>query len=200
MKCAEIEVLICDYLDGALAPAEREVVDRHLQSCAGCAELARDAAAAMRFMERAAAVEPPPELMTRLIFNAPWRQAAGGRSAAGARAWWGRLLQPVLQPRFVMGMALTILSFSMLGRFLAPGAGIQQADLDPARIWIALDNRAHRLWDRAVKSYESIRFVYQVQSRLREWEEQRQSETAAEAEPAPDPRRLPVGGSNSGKN
>jgi hypothetical protein len=199
MRCAEIEVLLCDYLDGALAPAERELVDGHLQSCAGCAELARDAAAAMGFMERTPAVEPPPELITRLLFNAPWRHAAQPRSA-GVRAWWSRLLHPVLQPRFVMGMALTILSFSMLGRFATPGRPIQQADLDPARIWLALDNRVHRLWDRAVKSYESIRFVYQVQSRLREWEEQRQSEAPAEAEPAPDPRRLPVGGAKNGKN
>jgi anti-sigma factor RsiW len=200
MRCAEVEVLLCDYLDGTLAPAERELVEQHLRGCAACAELARDAAAAVRFMERTAEVEPPPELMTRLLFQAPWRQSAAPPSA-GVRAWWSRLLQPVLQPRFVMGMALTILSFSMLGRFVMPNGHIQQADLDPARIWLALDNRAHRLWDRAVKSYESIRFVYQVQSRLREWEEQRQTEQPAEpAEPAADPRRLPVGEGKKGKN
>ena len=199
MRCAEVEVILCDYLDGTLAPPERELVEQHLQGCPGCAELARDAAAAVGFMERAAGVEPPPELMTRLLFHAPWRQTAAPRGA-GVRTWWSRLLQPVLQPRFVMGMALTILSFSMLGRFVSPGMQIKQADLDPARIWLALDNRVHRVWDRAVKSYESIRFVYQVQSRLREWEEQRQTEQPAEpADPAADPRRLPVGESKNGK-
>jgi anti-sigma factor RsiW len=30
MNCAELEVLICDYVDGALAPAERALVERHL--------------------------------------------------------------------------------------------------------------------------------------------------------------------------
>ncbi|WP_395621662.1 hypothetical protein, partial [Dokdonella sp.] len=40
---------------------------------------------------------------------------------SGARNWISRLLEPVLQPKFAMGMAMTILSFSMLGRF----AGIE---------------------------------------------------------------------------
>ena len=164
-----------------------------MRSCAACAELARDAGAATAFMERAADVEAPPELMTRLLFNAPWNEAAKVRRS-GIGAWWARLLQPVLQPRFVMGMALTILSFSMLGRFVMPNRQILQTDLDPVQIWVALDNRVHRLWDRAVKSYESIRFVYQVQSRLREWEDQRQADQQAESGESPreDPRRLPV--------
>jgi hypothetical protein len=199
MRCAEFEVLLCDYLDGSLAPAEREAVEAHMSTCAACSELAKDAAAATRFMERAADVEPPPELVTRLLFNAPWKQAAKTQRS-GIGSWWSRLLQPVLQPRFVMGMALTILSFSMLGRFVMPNRQIRQADLDPVQIWVALDNRVHRLWDRAVKSYESIRFVYQVQSRLREWEEQRDADQAADSPGSPpqDPRRLPL--NNSGKS
>jgi hypothetical protein len=197
MRCAEVEVLLCDYLDGALRPDDRELVDRHLKSCEACAELARDAAAAVQFMDRAAVVEPPPELMTRLLFDAPWKQVSK-RPGAGLWARLHGLIQPVLQPRLVMGMALTILSFSMLGRFVLPGRQIQAADLDPVKVWTALDNRVHRLWERTVKSYESIRFVYQIQSRLREWQEQRDAaETAAttEAEASeapPDPRRLPV--------
>jgi hypothetical protein len=143
-------------------------------------------------MDRAADVEPPPELLTRLLFDAPWRHAAHSRSS-GLRAWWRRLTQPVLQPRFVMGMALTILSFSMLGRFVLPGGRIERADLDPVKIWTALDNRAHRLWDRAVKSYESMRFVYQVQARLREWEEERAAEQSLDTQDAAaDPRRIPA--------
>ncbi len=49
-------------------------MERHLAECPACAELARDSAAAVAFMERAAEVEPPPELMTRILFDAPWRK------------------------------------------------------------------------------------------------------------------------------
>ena len=72
MNCAEIEILICDYAEGTLAAAEKAEVERHLAECPVCAELARDSAAALAFIERAAEVEPPPELITRILFDAPW--------------------------------------------------------------------------------------------------------------------------------
>ena len=58
--------------------------------------MARDAAAAVSFMERAAEVEPPPELMTRLLFEAPWAQArtsASGR-VTGSGAFCIRFCSP----------------------------------------------------------------------------------------------------------
>jgi hypothetical protein len=87
--------------------------------------------------------------------------------------WFG----PVLQPRFAMGMAMTILSFSMLARFA--GVEVRQlkpADLKPTAVWSAIDNRAHRTWDQAVKYYENLRLVYEVQTRLQEWTEQEDEE------------------------
>jgi hypothetical protein len=90
----------------------------------------------------------------------------------------GRLLEPVLQPRFAMGMAMTILSFSMLGRFVGINVRqLQASDLEPAKVWAAVDDRMNRGWTRAVKFYESLRLVYEVRSRLREL-------TEAETEPA----------------
>ena len=42
MNCADIEILICDYVDGTLNAAQRADVERHLSACPACAELARD--------------------------------------------------------------------------------------------------------------------------------------------------------------
>jgi len=174
MTCAEMEVLICDYVDGTLGPDARTTVEQHLAGCRNCAEMARDAAAAVNFMERAAVVEPPPELMTRLLFDAPWAHARP--SAAGARNWFRRLLHPVLQPRFAMGMAMTILSFAMLARFVAPSRQLRASDLAPAKVWASLEDRAYRSWERSVKFYESIKFVYQIQTKLRDWQQQQEEE------------------------
>jgi hypothetical protein len=97
-----------------------------------------------------------------------------------------------------MGMALTILSFSMLAPFVSPARQLTQADLNPGQIWATLDNRAHRVWERTVKSYESIRFIYQIRSRLNEWQEQQEAEerNAVPEDQASDPeaesRRLPL--------
>jgi len=42
MNCAEMEILICDYVDGTLGPEQRSQVERHLAECPSCAELERD--------------------------------------------------------------------------------------------------------------------------------------------------------------
>src|SRR2546430_9307161 len=61
----------------------------HLGQRRSCAELARDSAAAVAFMERAATVEPPPELITRILHDSPWSQAGavrqGGRDRKSTR-------------------------------------------------------------------------------------------------------------------
>ena len=49
---------------------------------------------------------------------------------------------------------------------------LETAPALPAAVWSEIDDRAHRTWARAVKYYESLRFVYEIQSRLKEWTEQ----------------------------
>jgi len=178
MNCAELDQLLCDYIDGTLDVAQKAAVEEHLAHCGACAELARDAAAAVKFTGRALPVEPPPELITRILFEISNERERSGSQRGSLRALFGRLVEPVLQPRFAMGMAMTILSFSMLARFA--GINIRQlkaSDLEPTKVWTSFEDRAHRGWTRAVKFYESIRLVYEVRTRLRELTE---AETADE--------------------
>jgi hypothetical protein len=172
MTCADFEILLCDYLDGTLDPARRRELEAHRDQCAACAEFARDVSGAVAFMDRVAEVEPPAELLTKLTFAIPT-----GGARKGVRSWLAGWLQPILQPRVAMGMAMTILSFSMLGRL----AGIevrqlQPADLNPANVWAAVDNRIYRTWERAVKYYENLRLVYEVQTRLQDWTRQEEED------------------------
>ena len=197
MNCAELEPLICDYVDGTLAADRKAEVERHLEACPACAEVARDSAAAVAFMGRAADVEPPPELITRILFDAPWTR----RAPAKGRGWFSKLsklIAPMLQPRFAMGMAMTILSFSILNRFV-PMQQLQAADLRPAEVWASLDNRAHRAWARSVKYYENLKVVYQIQTLLRDWQQQAEDQKVTQSsEPKTDDRKLPVKAVNPG--
>jgi hypothetical protein len=178
MNCAEIDILLCDYVDGTLDAARKAVVEDHLAHCAACAELARDAASAVSFLERCAEVEPPKELLTRLVFAA----APAAKQSRRFRVRLARWLEPVLQPRFAMGMAMTILSFSLLGRFV-PVRQLQPKDLNPVAIWNALDDKIYRAWERGVKYYESMRLFVELKSRFRDLtdqdEEQRRTQPAA---------------------
>jgi anti-sigma factor RsiW len=176
MNCADVEILLADYVDGTLAADQKSVLEAHLSSCAACKELAEDVQSAVAFMERAEEVTAPPELVTRILF-----EVTSGPSRAVVKPSWirrlfggiaAKYLEPVLQPRYAMGMAMTLLSFAMLGRF----AGIEvkhlsPADLDPVKIWTAAEDRVSRTWQRGVKYYESLRLVYEIESRVKEWSE-----------------------------
>jgi hypothetical protein len=185
MNCAEIEILICDYVDGTLAPAQRTELERHFAACAACAELARDSAAAVTFMERAADVEPPPELITRMLFEAPWHKKRAG--------WLPKIFDSVLQPKFALSMAMTILSLSML---FGQVRQLRPADLQPAKVWADIEDRAYRTWARTMKFYDNLKFVYQIQTTLREWQQDQEAQQPASEFDAPqslpDDHRLPV--------
>jgi hypothetical protein len=194
MTCSELDILLCDYLDGTLSPGDARSVETHLESCSACAELARDARLAMAFMERAAEAEPPPQLMTRILHEtASGRHGRLGRPS-GIRSWFDRALGWVLQPRLVMGMALTIFSFSMMARCtgISPRQ-LRPGDMDPKKIWAALDDQAHRGWERSLKFYENIKVVYEIQSRLKDWTDQQDEEDRNAAARRPvEERRVPT--------
>jgi hypothetical protein len=191
MTCAEFEILICDYVDGTLDAAERAQVESHLSGCPSCAELAQDSAAAVAFMARAADVEPPPELVNRILFDAPWTKE---KSQSKAREWMRAILSPILQPRFAMGIALTMLSLSIIAQGKMPR--LQASDLQPAAIWRSLDQRVTYTWGRTVKFYNNLKFVYQIQTMLHEWQQQSEDQQPAavqkSSEHKTDERKLPV--------
>ena len=107
--------------------------------------------------------------MNRILF-----EVTNGKSRSVIKPSWlerllGRRAGFLLQPRFAMGMAMAVLSLAMVGRF-----------------WAAAENTVHRSWDRAVKGYESLQLVYQVQSQLDEWAKQRGSDS--DTSPAQNPK------------
>lgn len=182
MNCAELDILICDYVDNTLDAPTRAAVESHLSGCTGCRALVDDARAVQSFLEGVPEVQPPAQLITRIVNEVP---AAAGhqRSATRSGGWLGQLrgwMKPVLQPRLAMGMAMTILSFSMLGRFTAPVKQLKPSDLDPVKVWAAVEDKTHRVWDRTLKYYESLRVVYEIQSRLKDLSDQEASEKQAD--------------------
>lgn len=190
MNCAQAEILICDY--ATLSSADRFDLERHLGECQACAELARDTADALSFIERASDVEPPPELITRILFDAPWGKEKQGSKL---RHWMRTILSPVLQPKLAMGIAMTMMTLSFLWRYAVPRQ-LQPSDLQPAKVWNALEDRAMYAWGRTVKFYDNLKFVYQIQATLRDLQQQEEEQqpTAGQkrsARPA-EQRKLPV--------
>ncbi len=192
MQCSEFEIRLCDYLDGSLPAVDRQAHEEHAAGCARCAALLEDCRAVSRFLERVDAVEAPPELVTSILHQTrggPWELLHPGwgvsRVAQEARGWrsW---LQPFLQPRYAMSMAMTIISLSMLYRITgAPIRQLEASELSPVAIWYRIDDSAHRMWNRGVKFYQNARFLYEI---VEEWRAlESEEEPAAPAEGALEP-------------
>lgn len=177
MTCQDLEILLADYVDGNVHGEQRSAIEAHLAGCELCAALARDAAGAVAFIERASTVEAPPELVTRILFELTDGPSRTQIRPSAARRIFGPLFQPwidrILQPRFSMSLAMTILSFAMLGRFA--GINVRQlkpSDLDPVKVYAAAEDKIQRAWARTVKYYENLRVVFEIQTQLNEWSEQ----------------------------
>ncbi len=159
MTCAELEILLCDYVDGTLAAEQMTALDQHVATCRACAELAADVAGATAFFEAVPSVEPPRELLTRILDQIP-----------AERPWWRRMwsgwVEGVLQPRFALGMAMTILSVSMFAKLAGVTVhDVRSAGLNPVKIWQTLDDGTYRLWDRTVKYCDNAPLVSDLESR-----------------------------------
>ncbi|HYK62765.1 MAG TPA: anti-sigma factor [Bryobacteraceae bacterium] len=185
MNCADVEILLAEYVDGTLRREAKAAVKQHLDTCVPCRDLAHDAAGAVAFMERASRVEAPPELVTRLLFEVtqgsshtvvkpPLAQRLFGKT-------FGSWLGPVFQPRFAMGMATTLLFFATVIR----GRQLRPTDLNPLKIWGATEDQVSRVWERGVKYYENLRLVFEIQTRLKQWNEEAGAAQRPPAQPAP---------------
>jgi len=163
LTCAECEEHLADLLDGTLGRELNATIEAHLAGCAACAELARDAGATMALVERAAVVELPPTLVPRILAEITTGPSRVLVETSLAERIFGRWIRPILQPRVAMSLAMAALSIAMIPRYWKSTAP------DPGRILIVAENRVYRTFDRAVKGYESLALVSNVQSQIDEW-------------------------------
>lgn len=138
------------------------MVEAHLAACSECSALAQDAGAARAFAERSAAVELPPVLVPRILADMTTGPSRVLVQASLAERIFGRWIRPILQPRFALGLAMAALSIAVIPRLWKPESA------DPARLWTMAENRIYRTFDRAVKNYENLALVANVESQLDE--------------------------------
>jgi len=85
MKCNELESTAIAYVDGKLAPPERDAVEAHLAVCAACRERVHGFTQVMGLLDEWPVVQPSPFFETRL--------AARLQEEPASQSWWSSLWQ-----------------------------------------------------------------------------------------------------------
>ena len=191
IECTEFEALVSDALEGQLSPARRESFEAHRRACAVCGPLFADVRAGQEWLRELEAVEPPAYLVHNIlaatsgVVSTRALATAGGRTTPFGeqlRERWDSFFTPlaafVRQPRFVMSFGMIFFSFSLA----LNAAGVKPSDL--ARVDVRPSALRHAYNDaqiKVVKYYDNIRFVYEIESKVREL---KRANTPAEPAPA----------------
>ena len=181
MSCSEFDALLSLAIDGTLAGDRLSAFEAHARVCQLCGPLLHEAEAGRSWLKSLADVAPPDELVTNILLRtsgvaSTHRHVAGEQEPtswiARIRNWAEVITSPVVamarQPRFAMsfGMAFFTLSvtLSLAGVKLSD---LRHMDLRPS----AIRRSYYETSGRVVKYYENIRFVYEIESRVRQFKE-----------------------------
>jgi Putative zinc-finger len=189
MQCSEFDALLSQAIDGTLSGERLEVFEAHARACKNCGPLLSEAEAGRSWLKSLEQVEPPADLVTNILVRTTGidtvRLSQRERVTTSwmdlVREWGAALFSPLVavarQPRFAMsfGMAFFTLSvaLSLAGVKLSD---LRHVDLRPS----AIRRTYYETSGRVVKYYENIRFVYEIESRVRQF---KQATTPTEEQP-----------------
>jgi hypothetical protein len=191
MQCTEFDALLNDALDAVLTGPKLENFEAHARVCAVCGPLFAEADAGRRWLKSLAEIEPPTHLVHNILVattgyeskRVDVRTKSEGSWADSLFGWLRPVFAPVVavgrQPRFAMSFGMAFFSLSVsLSLAGVKVSDVKRVDLRPS----AIKRAYYETTGRAVKYYENIRFVYEIESRVRELKR-----VTAPAQPAPKP-------------
>jgi hypothetical protein len=206
IECTEFETLLSEAIEGHLSGARKEGFEAHRRVCTICGPLFADVQAGRQWLCALDEVEPPAHLVhnilaattgissTRVLATTP--ETSTTPLAERLREWWDSFFTPVAgfvrQPRFVMSFGMIFFCFSLiLNTSGVKPADIAKIDLHPKALRRAYNDA--QIW--VVQHYDNIRFVYEIESKVREIKR-----AAQPAEPAAEqPKQNPKNNNTSGQ-
>jgi len=168
--CDQIEARLSEYVEGQLTAPEASEFELHVKGCPECAPLVASVKSLVREMRSMEQVEAPPRLVYSIL-----DQTLGPRERVTFWQAVGNFLRGLATPKFAYGAASVMATcFIVLS---ASGISFRKpklADLHPATLYRNVDRQAHIAIAKSVKYVSDLRVVYEIQSRLRQEENQLQ--------------------------
>ena len=192
LQCAEFDALLSDALDEKLSGSKLEGFQAHAKVCTVCGPLMADVDAGKNWLKSLEEVEPPDHMIENILVATTGIDSYRLRSRATGRpqsSWLGRIrnwgdvmMSPIVamarQPRFAMSFGMAFFSLSIsLSLAGVKLSDIRHVDLRPT----AIKRNYYETSGKVVKYYENIRFVYEIESRVREF---KRATAPAETTPA----------------
>ena len=176
MQCSDFDALLSQAIDGTLSGERLAAFEAHGRSCRVCGPLLEEAEAGRDWLKSLEEIEPPRDLVANILLRTTGvlpAEAAGGASwLSRMRRWAEILVSPLLgvarQPRFVMSFGMAFFTLSVTMSLVGIRIGdLRHVDLRPS----AIRRSYYETSGRIVKYYENIRFVYEMQSRVRQFKQ-----------------------------
>src|SRR5216110_2113544 len=174
MQCAEFEALLSEAVEQALSGSRLESFQAHAQACVVCGPLLAEAEEGHRWLKSLEEIEPPANLVHNILIATTGRESSRARKEGiswneAVPGWLRPIFAPVFavarQPRFAMSFGMAFFSLSItLSMAGVKVTDLRHADLRPS----AIKRTYYETSGRVVKYYENIRFVYEIESRMRE--------------------------------
>jgi hypothetical protein len=183
--CGLWETLLADALDGLLTPADEATFNAHMETCSACAALYEESRRGREWLEF---LSPEPEvpagLLDKILAQTGPGQAAGYGLVADSGdvvsilphsipAWQrpGMMghVRRFAEPRLLMTAAMAFFSIALtLNLTGIKLSSLRLADLRPSAIRSIMERRLNMASTPIIRYYDHLRFVYEVESRMRE--------------------------------
>jgi predicted anti-sigma-YlaC factor YlaD len=171
--CQLTEERLSDYLEARLEAADARRLAAHLETCAACRAMVADVQAALSSMRSLEELPEPPLLAERIL-----DATMGPRKKSVRWPGWLGWVQPVFQPRFVMGLATVLLAaFFSLEALGVEWSKVEARDLNPVNLYHQANRGVHLMYARSVKYVNDLRVVYEIQSMLQPASQQEERPT-----------------------
>jgi hypothetical protein len=203
-ECGLWETLLADALDGLLRPEDEAIFAAHMAVCPFCTALFEESQRGRQWLEF---LSPEPEvpagLLDKILAQTGPGQVAGYGLVPGSgdvlpmpQPWqhpgfMGRVVQQArrfAEPRLLMTAAMAFFSIALtLNLTDVHLSSLRLSDLRPTALRSFMERRVTMASTPIIRYYDHLRFVYEVETRMREMRRTSESDDSSKQTPKTPP-------------
>jgi hypothetical protein len=196
--CGQWETLLADALDGLLRPEDEATFSGHMATCPACSALFEEARKGREWLEF---LSPEPEvpqgLLEKILAQTGPGQVEGygllpatpGNVVAMPQPWqrpgFMGHVRRFAEPRLMMTAAMAFFSIALTLNLTGVRiTSLRMSDLRPTAVRSFMQRQVSMASTPLIRYYDHLRFVYEVEARMRDFRRSTESEGQQQAPPS----------------